>query len=27
MDEGQEIVLSAQGLHKVFKDFWGRPRA
>jgi ABC-2 type transport system ATP-binding protein len=27
MEETSDIVLSVEGLHKVFKDFWGRPRA
>ena len=25
--EGSELVVEAQGLTKVFKDFWGRPKA
>ena len=25
-DESSEKVLAVQGLHKVFKDFWGRSR-
>lgn len=27
MNQENESILSAQDLHKVFKDFWGRPKA